>query len=1307
MSLDVGQLVARLKLDDDEFERGLKTAEERLKQLDATATAMGRSTATASQNAGRAIDQVGDSAQRSGRQVGQIATNAEQAQQATRRIQVPSTIASDANRAAQAVEGIGTASERAGKQLRDAQGRFVAAGTESGSKMGQNFLSSFTDKLGNLSSKTGPIAGSILGIAVLGLAAGALLAKTIQEGMEQELNRDMFQAQTGTTEAQARKFALAAGEVYADAFGESVNANLQTAKAAIHYKFLDPAATQRDAEHVISTLQGISDLIGTEASETARAIGSLINSGLVKNFDEAADLIAKASQAGLDRQGDLIDSISEYSAGWKNTGLSAQTTMALIAQSLDNGVDNTDRAADAIREFGRRVSEEGDTIIAALNDIGLNGTEMYDAFKRGGQDAEDAFDKAFDTIRAIEDPVKRNTAAMALLGDTSGDFIDAFTKWDPSEAVNKFGSIQGAAQSAIAIMGDNGATSVAGATRSISVVLDGLKGALAEAFGPQIQKFANMIANNREGVIGFFISVGNGAFEAAKAILQFVAGGMDAFADLTDAGTSMTVMIIRAFASMAEAMADANPLLNALGIHIGAGISDKLNNLADAAENMGHGMANGLRTGADGIRTTVIPMLDGVQVRFNKFGTELKLSAAFNDQIAKVNAAISSVGENVDGSVMKIENWTGAIDRANPAQVAMEDSLKGMVAAFEAQNRKGTEAGATVEELTTQYKANREALIGQLTATLGSKEAADAYLTTLGLTPDLVATQISTPGMPEAHYAMDVLKGKVLDVPNEKTIHTSALTKDAIDELVHLGLKVETLPDGSVNVIATTDEAEAAMQAFIARKRVTDLTVVFRDAEGTPISPGQLSAAANPGTYSQNRTSIPNRADGGIDENYANGKLPDQAIIQPARGRGLVQWAEDETEGEAFIPLAGSKRSRSLDIWAQVGKRFGIIPMAEGGITSAQLATKAQGIEGANYVFGGWDGTWNTDCSGGAARVANTAAYGDPSAGGRFSTANEGEALAARGFKDGPGPDGSLRIGWINDASMAGGGHTASTLPNGVNVEMGGARGNGQYGGTAAGALSFPNVMHLPIIPSIGAGESGFKTSDAATASTTTPSNSNAATTTGDGSRVFVTNWPEALGGNMKATPIASFSAKLFANGGIEDHSAQIVGAGDYRIFGEPESGGEGYVPFAPSKRGQSLKIWAEIGRRLGVAGYADGGMGFGGYGTSPDSPDSMAPKNWYDMLALGTGLGFTALSGLSGIISMAQSGTIDLGNIVPTFDTGSNSIPGLDKVASSIESKLEEIVETLQKGGMIKADIDVDSNSGAVNASLQRVGIA
>jgi len=75
-----------------------------------------------------------------------------------------------------------------------------------------------------------------------------------------------------------------------------------------------------------------------------------------------------------------------------------------------------------------------------------------------------------------------------------------------------------------------------------------------------------------------------------------------------------------------------------------------------------------------------------------------------------------------------------------------------------------------------------------------------------------------------------------------------------------------------------------------------------------------------------------------------------------------------------------------------------------------------------------------------------------------------------------------------------------------------------------------------------------------------------------------------------------------YGDGGIEDHTAQITSAGPIRIWGEPETGGEAYIPLAPEKRARSVAIWEETGRRLGVVANANGSIS-GGSASSDDRP--------------------------------------------------------------------------------------------------------
>ncbi|NKT14936.1 hypothetical protein GS495_18385 [Rhodococcus hoagii] len=107
---------------------------------------------------------------------------------------------------------------------------------------------------------------------------------------------------------------------------------------------------------------------------------------------------------------------------------------------------------------------------------------------------------------------------------------------------------------------------------------------------------------------------------------------------------------------------------------------------------------------------------------------------------------------------------------------------------------------------------------------MNSKAAAE-YADQLGLTPKIVETAISTPGMPAAKSELDVLKGKVNDVPGEKLILTSALTDEAMTRLRNLGIRVETLPNGEVAVTADTAEGETIIEAWRTRQRTATVDV--------------------------------------------------------------------------------------------------------------------------------------------------------------------------------------------------------------------------------------------------------------------------------------------------------------------------------------------------------------------------------------------------------------------------------------------------------------------------------------------------
>ncbi|SNS43763.1 tape measure domain-containing protein [Micrococcales bacterium KH10] len=70
---------------------------------------------------------------------------------------------------------------------------------------------------------------------------------------------------------------------------------------------------------------------------------------------------------------------------------------------------------------------------------------------------------------------------------------------------------------------------------------------------------------------------------------------------------------------------------------------------------------------------------------------------------------------------------------------------------------------------------------------------------------------------------------------------------------------------------------------------------------------------------------------------------------------------------------------------------------------------------------------------------------------------------------------------------------------------------------------------------------------------------------------------------------------------GSENHVAQIARAGDWRVWAEPETGGEAYIPLAQSKRPRSREILRQVAQQFGMEVYKDGGLtGGAGAGLAP-----------------------------------------------------------------------------------------------------------
>jgi TP901 family phage tail tape measure protein len=86
---------------------------------------------------------------------------------------------------------------------------------------------------------------------------------------------------------------------------------------------------------------------------------------------------------------------------------------------------------------------------------------------------------------------------------------------------------------------------------------------------------------------------------------------------------------------------------------------------------------------------------------------------------------------------------------------------------------------------------------------------------------------------------------------------------------------------------------------------------------------------------------------------------------------------------------------------------------------------------------------------------------------------------------------------------------------------------------------------------------------------------------------------------------------QYFANGGTsERHVAQIERAGAMRVWAEPETGGEAYIPMAPAKRGRSTAILEDVAGQFGYQLVPYGVQSFAN-GSMPGPRSTSARASW------------------------------------------------------------------------------------------------
>lgn len=284
--------------------------------------------------------------------------------------------------------------------------------------------------LNNAKTKTqsfGGIATSVLGGAVVAgaaAAAGAIAAigvAAFDVSRDTEVATANIAAQLGIPTEAAQAFGDVARDVFANNFASSV----QDAGEAVALLAQQLGLTAEDPALQTMTENAfrLRDTFGVDVSESIDAVKTLMDNFGVTG-DEAFDLIAAGFQRGLDRSGDFLDTIGEYSTQFSNGGATASQFFSLLESGLQGGVLGTDRAADAFKEFQVRIADGSSTTADGMRLLGLNIDEVTEGLANGTLTTADAFNIVQGALRNTDDSVVRFQAGVALLGTQYEDLGD-------------------------------------------------------------------------------------------------------------------------------------------------------------------------------------------------------------------------------------------------------------------------------------------------------------------------------------------------------------------------------------------------------------------------------------------------------------------------------------------------------------------------------------------------------------------------------------------------------------------------------------------------------------------------------------------------------------------------------------------------------------------------------------------------------------------------------------------------------------------------------------------------------------------
>lgn len=274
----------------------------------------------------------------------------------------------------------------------------------------------FDKAIGAAFDKMGPKKWQMVGAAA-GVAAGTALAAGLVSAANTEKLNNKMSASLGLTKDQSAAAGAAAGQLYADNYGSSMEDVTGAVEGVMSSIKGMKDASQSDIQDVTKDVLNLASAFEVDTGRAAQVAGQMITSGIATDAKNATDLLAGTlSKVPKNVRNDIMDAVDEYSPFMATLGIKGEEAMGILATSSEKGMYGIDKTGDALKEFTIRSTDMSKATGEAYKTLGMDQGDMTKRLLAGGDTAKTAFGEIIAGLQTMDDPVAQSQAALALFG---------------------------------------------------------------------------------------------------------------------------------------------------------------------------------------------------------------------------------------------------------------------------------------------------------------------------------------------------------------------------------------------------------------------------------------------------------------------------------------------------------------------------------------------------------------------------------------------------------------------------------------------------------------------------------------------------------------------------------------------------------------------------------------------------------------------------------------------------------------------------------------------------------------------------